>query len=772
MSSLKQDHVEAFEANDVNVLVVDTEMYSNTGGQQSKATPAGASVKFAVGGKVQRKKNIGEIFMTYEHVYVASVSLHNQSQSLQAFVEADRHKGPSLIVAYSPCIQQGVRPRGLNDMFDECKLAVDSGYWPLYRYNPALIEEGSNPFILDSKRLRKDVVNFLQRESRFINLEKKHPKIAEALFVQANKDVHHRMELLLKRAAGYKAFDQPENATVRVLFASETGTAAQIARDFASACVFSHTADALDDVELDDIDGMTNFFFIATCGQGAMPQNGRQFYKNLVARTTPFREGTKFTVFGLGDSSYYFFCKAAKDIESHMEKLGALKILDLGLGDDSAEDGLDEGLHEWLDRTWPAMGLSPPAEIPHITPLKVVFSDRAIMSTDDDQKAVAAFFQSDFNKAVRTEIQSNTPMCRPDYDRNFRTITFEKKNMDYHLGDCLEIFPHNEPEMVSHFLHSYSQDFGESTVVRIHEFGIDGEVSLQALFTFVLDLFGKPSKHFMHQLASFETDEEERKAMLDPGFLRKSAKESGATVADILLRFRKSQPPLPALLAMIPTIKPRAYSITSAPLASKSTIELLVLIETWWCNEGIRVGLTCNMLQNLKSGDHVWCRIKTGSMEPPSPTQSAICVGIGSGLAPHIAFLRDRVRAAKEGEAVGLFSLYFGNRVKADEYLHQAELEEYKAKYDWLQLHLAFSRDDPNHKVYVQDLVARTDDAWRLLCQDPDGLLYICGNRNLPKPLQEALIQSYAKSGNVSKQMASAQVERLFVEGRAQQEVW
>jgi pyruvate/2-oxoacid:ferredoxin oxidoreductase beta subunit len=127
------DHVEAFEANDVNVLVVDTEMYSNTGGQQSKATPVGASVKFAMGGKQQTKKNMGEIFMTYEHVYVASVCLSNQTQLLQALIEADRHDGPSFVVCYAPCINQGVRPEGLNDMFEECKYAVDSGYWPLYR---------------------------------------------------------------------------------------------------------------------------------------------------------------------------------------------------------------------------------------------------------------------------------------------------------------------------------------------------------------------------------------------------------------------------------------------------------------------------------------------------------------------------------------------------------------------------------------------------------------------------------------------------------------
>jgi len=230
---------------------------------------------------------------------------------------------------------------------------------------------------------------------------------------------------------------------------------------------------------------------------------------------------------------------------------------------------------------------------------------------------------------------------------------------------------------VADFLHEYSTDFGESTVVKLHAFGIDGDIFLGVIFTYVLDLFGKPTKHFMQQLATFQTDEKEKGIMLDLEFLMKSGKKTGMTVADALLRFKTAQPPLPALLAMISVIKPRAYSIASAPLASKSIIELLVLIKTWWCEEGMRYGMTCDMLGQLSNGDHIWCRIKPGSMESPAPHQPVLCAGIGSGLAPHMAFLRDHVRAAEDGEPVAPFSLYFGNRFRADEFLYQSELEEY-----------------------------------------------------------------------------------------------
>lgn len=768
------DHIEAFESNDVNVLVVDTEMYSNTGGQMSKATPAGASVKFAVGGKQQRKKGIGEIFMTYEHVYVASVSLANQAQVLQAFLEADKHPGPSFIVAYSPCVQQGVRPRGLDDMVEESRFAVDSGYWPLYRYNPGLVKESKNPFVLDSKKLRKEVTSFLQRESRFINLRKKHPEVAEELIMKMNNDVHNRMDHLNQLAAGYKAFDHEDDASVKVLFASETGTAARVARDFADACVLSHAADAMDDVEMGDIDGGTTVFFIATCGQGAMPQNGKTFYKELCARTEPFKEGTRFMVMGLGDSSYYFFCEAAKIVEKRMIELGAKKMLGAGHGDDSAEEGLEEGLHDWLDNVWPTLEVPPPAEVPHITPVKVEYSPKAVLKPAEEERSLHMYYRSDDISAKTVPILSNEKMCGEDYDRDFRKIRLNTgEEMPYQLGDALEIFPNNDSEKVSDFLHAYTHDFDERTVVKIHDFGIDGEVSLGTLFTYVLDLFGKPSKHFMQQLATFETDEEEKKTILDLQFLAKAGKETGLTMADALLRFKKAHPPLPVLLSIIPTIKPRAYSIASAPFASKNVTELLVLIETWWCGEGMRYGLTCDMLRNKRSGDHLWCRMKAGSMDPPEPEQPVLCAGIGSGLAPHMAFLRDKVRAAEQGEKVGKFSLYFGNRKKAHEYLYQSELERYEKKYDWFTLHAAFSRDT-NKKVYVQDLVGQTDDARLLLHDTEDGMMYVCGNRNLPKPLQQALVKSFSKWSDDPNEIekSSAAMQQMFIKGRIQQEVW
>ncbi len=144
------DHVLA-SGDDINVLVFDTEVYSNTGGQASKSTPVGAVAKFAASGKKISKKDLGAMAMTYGYVYVAQVAMGaNQSQTLKTIREAEAYPGPSLIIAYSPCINHGLK-YGMSKTQEEEKLAVEAGYWHLYRYNPMLEKEGKNPFTLDSK---------------------------------------------------------------------------------------------------------------------------------------------------------------------------------------------------------------------------------------------------------------------------------------------------------------------------------------------------------------------------------------------------------------------------------------------------------------------------------------------------------------------------------------------------------------------------------------------------------------------------------------------
>jgi len=195
------DHVLA-SGEDVNILVFDTEVYSNTGGQSSKATPTAAIAQFAASGKRTRKKDLGRIAMSYGYVYVAQVAMGaNQNQLIKALIEAEAYPGPSLIIAYAPCINHGLK-LGMGCTQLESKLAVEAGYWHLYRYNPLLKEEGKNPFILDSKAPTGSFREFLLGEVRYASLAKLQPDKAEELFAQAEEEAKEKYQIYENMAKG------------------------------------------------------------------------------------------------------------------------------------------------------------------------------------------------------------------------------------------------------------------------------------------------------------------------------------------------------------------------------------------------------------------------------------------------------------------------------------------------------------------------------------------------------------------------------------------
>ena len=195
------DHVLA-SGKDINVLVLDTEVYSNTGGQSSKATAAGAIAKFSAGGKVTKKKDLGMMAMSYGYVYVAQVAMGaDPGQTLRAIREAESYDGPSIVICYCPCIEHGMKASmGLSQL--EEKKAVECGYWHLYRYDPRLKAEGKNPFTLDSKAPTGDFQQFLLGENRYASLQLSFPEKAQELYEKAARDARERYESYLHLAEG------------------------------------------------------------------------------------------------------------------------------------------------------------------------------------------------------------------------------------------------------------------------------------------------------------------------------------------------------------------------------------------------------------------------------------------------------------------------------------------------------------------------------------------------------------------------------------------
>jgi len=224
------DHVLA-SGEDINVIVYDTEVYSNTGGQSSKATPTGSIAKFAASGKKTAKKDLGAMAMTYGYVYVASVGMGaNKQQMIKAFTEAESYDGPSLILAYAPCINHGIK-KGMGKTQEETHLAVKSGYWPLYRYHPELAAEGKNPFVLESKAPDGSLQTFLSGEVRYAALQKLYPEEAKNLHSRLEAEFADRFAALKRKAeAEYASAPPSGEPTARV----EGDT---------DACVLSGTAE-------------------------------------------------------------------------------------------------------------------------------------------------------------------------------------------------------------------------------------------------------------------------------------------------------------------------------------------------------------------------------------------------------------------------------------------------------------------------------------------------------------------------------------------------
>jgi pyruvate-ferredoxin/flavodoxin oxidoreductase len=196
------DHVLASNE-DINVFVVDTEVYSNTGGQASKSTPVAAVAKFAASGKKTKKKDLGMMAASYGYVYVAQVAMGaDQNQFIKALREAEAYHGPSIIIAYAPCINHGIKG-GMSGAQTRIKKAVECGYWTCWRFNPDLKKEGKNPFILDTKKapVWENFRSFIMDEVRYSSLQRGFPETAEALYEKTEADAKERYQGYVTRAA-------------------------------------------------------------------------------------------------------------------------------------------------------------------------------------------------------------------------------------------------------------------------------------------------------------------------------------------------------------------------------------------------------------------------------------------------------------------------------------------------------------------------------------------------------------------------------------------
>ncbi|CAL9729186.1 sulfite reductase [NADPH] subunit beta [Monosporozyma unispora] len=336
----------------INMLIIDSEPYSEVAKRESKV----------------HKKNVGLYAMNFHDVYVASVAVYSSyTQLLTAFIEASSFNGPSVILAYLPYHSENDTAL---EVLKETKNAVESGYWPLYRYDPRKEDDatGEIAFTLDSAIIKKELQTFLDRENLLTLLTNQYAELSKNLELSVSDAITRKQENRAK-AAYTELLEGLSGPPLHIYYASDGGNATAVATKLCKRALsvgLKATVLSMDDILLEDLAGEENVIFVtSTAGQGEFPQDGKTFWEELKGSNDIDLSALNFAVFGLGDSQYWprkedahYFNKPAKDLFGRLELSAAKPLIPLGLGDDQDADGFQTAYSEWEPKLWESLGVS------------------------------------------------------------------------------------------------------------------------------------------------------------------------------------------------------------------------------------------------------------------------------------------------------------------------------------------------------------------------------------------------------------------------------
>lgn len=437
-----------------------------------------------------------------------------------------------------------------------------------------------------------------------------------------------------------------------------------------------------------------------------------------------------------------------------------------------------------------------PSKVAHsVANVKVAKRTRAAISTDTTT-AWKLTFPDAFGarQHTREHVEALVKVTKwerltpSDYDRNVFHVEMDIDNtpIKYAIGEALAVFAHNDEKDVVTFLRAYGVDPDALVTIPVVAKGkhaaadapTEETLTYFQLFSQVLDVFGRPSKKFYQALLDLATDAKEKETLahlLDAEGKDeyKRRVDETTTYAELLEEFKSARPTLAHLIALVPRIKPRHYSIASSMKMNPTSVHLLIVVHDWTTPSGkYRVGQATSFLRAIKPGQMLSVHVCSSVMKlPANPADPIIMAGLGTGMAPFRAFIQERAFLKAQGVEVGPVALYFGSRSKKQEYLYGDELDAYEREGLVTYLRCAFSRDQP-HKVYIQDKIAEDKDILADLLLNKNGHFYLCGPTWPVADVREALISSFTSVGGLDRKQANAYIERMREEGRYVLEVY
>ncbi|KZV53872.1 NADPH-dependent diflavin oxidoreductase 1-like [Dorcoceras hygrometricum] len=623
--------------------------------------------------------------------------------------------------------------------------------------------------------------------------------------------------------------DEKSNTQLLILYASETGNAVdaaeQVGREAERRGCPSVSVLSLDEFHPGDLPKKeTVIFVVSTTGQGDPPESMKGFWRFLLQKnlSNGWLKGVRYAVFGLGDSSYQKYNFVAKKLDKRLLDLGASAIIERGLGDDQHPSGYEGALDPWMSSLWNILYQMNPKLLPNgpvfFNPDAALIEPRAQILyhyTNGGEPPLPNATDLDYIEMQIERARSmtpvvlsgkNTPACflkmtknlrlsRQDSGKDVRHFEFEaiSSSIEYEVGDVLEILPSQSPEAVDSFIQrcnlnpeSYitiqPRDRGNKAWINTTQF----PVKLKTFVELNMDVASASPRRYFFEVMSFFASAEHEKERLQyfaspegRDDLYQYNQKERRTVLEVLEDFPSVQMPFEWLVQLVPTLKTRAFSISSCHPVHPNQVHLTVSVVTWTTPyKRKRLGLCSSWLASLDPRQNIpiaaW--FKKGSLPPPPPSLPLILIGPGTGCAPFRGFVEERALQNESGPTAPVI-FFFGCRNKDDDFLYQNFWMKHSENGGVLSedkgggFYVAFSRDQPK-KVYVQHKMREQGARiWSLLSQGAS--VYVAGSSNkMPSDVLSAFEDIISAESGVSKDVASRWIRALEKAGKYHVEAW